>query len=47
VLSADLSPAVDGYDGKATPDGAAAYNITNLDTVTGAVGVTFKWLRTE
>jgi hypothetical protein len=46
VLAADLSPVVDGYDGKSTPDGVIPYSVTNLAT-TGAVTVTLTWLRTE
>jgi hypothetical protein len=47
VLTADLSPMVDGFDGKPTPDGAIPYRITNLDTSTGTVVLTLGYVRTE
>jgi len=47
LLSADLSPVVDGFDGKAVPDGAVPYRVANLDVSTGSVTVSFMWLRTE
>lgn len=47
LLSAVLSPVVDGYDSKATPDGTAAYQITNLDSGAGVVTVSLLWIRTE
>lgn len=47
LLTMDCSPMADGFDGKATPDGAIPYTITNLDSATGTVGVTLLWIRTE
>jgi hypothetical protein len=47
VLALDLSPTVDGWDAKATPDGAIPIRVTNLDNVTGTVNVTLTYLRTE
>jgi hypothetical protein len=47
LLSADLSPTVDGFDGKITPDGAIPITVTNQDTATGTVTVTFTYIRTE
>jgi len=47
LLAADLSPTVDGFDGKATPDGVVPYRVTNLDVSAGSVTVSFVWLRTE
>jgi hypothetical protein len=47
VLSTDLSPMVDGFDGATTPTGAIPYHVTNKDSTTGTVTVTFLWIRTE
>jgi len=47
LLSADLSPLVDGFDGKSTPDGVIPYRITNTGTATATITVTFIWIRSE
>lgn len=47
VLGADLSPMVDGVDLKGSPDGQIPVSIQNLDTVAGAVTVSFTYVRTE
>ena len=47
LLDLDLSPTVDGFDGKGTPDGVIPYRITNTDVGTLAVTVTLFWIRTE
>lgn len=46
-LSDDLSPLVDGFDAKATPDGNIPIAIDNWDTATTTVGVTLTYVRTE
>jgi uncharacterized protein DUF4082 len=46
-LTADLSPVVDGFDGKTTPDGIIPYTITNLSGATGTVTATLTWISTE
>lgn len=43
----DLSPLVDGFDGKATPDGVIPYLIDNMESVPNPVTVTLTFLRTE
>jgi hypothetical protein len=47
LLAADLSPTVDGFDGKTTPDGNIPYTITNTGTGAAAIGCTLTWIRTE
>jgi hypothetical protein len=47
LLTADLSPVVDGFDGKTTPDGVIPYAITNTSGATAAVAATLLWTRTE
>jgi hypothetical protein len=47
VLALDLSPTVDGFDGKATPDGAIPVAVTNTGASAAAITTTVTWLRTE
>lgn len=47
ILFYDLSPQIDGYDGKASPDGNIPYTITNLDSSNRAITFTTKYLVTE
>lgn len=47
VLSLDLSPAVDGWDGESQPDGYAPFTITNTGTEATAIDVEITYLRTE
>lgn len=47
LLSADLSPTVDGFDGKAAPDGAIPITVTNTGAGIVAIQVDFLWIRTE
>jgi hypothetical protein len=47
LLSADLTPVVDGYDGKPIPDGNVPVSITNLSGTTRALSVGLTWVRTE
>ena len=47
LLGLDLSPLVDGWDGKDEPDGEIPITIDNLDASAGTVTATFTWLRTE
>lgn len=47
VLTLDLSPTVDGFNGDTTPSSTVYYAVTNLDTATGTVTVTLTWVRTE
>jgi len=47
MLTAPLSPLVDGYNGEAVPSTSISIRVTNLDTSTGTVSVTFDWIRTE
>lgn len=47
MLSADLTPTVDGFDGKVTPDGAIPCTITNMTAGSAAIQVQFSWIRTE
>jgi len=46
VLSADLSPTVDGFDGAISPNGLVPITITNLSGVTDTVLVTLSYSRT-
>lgn len=46
-LTLDTAPLIDGWDGKATPDGLIPITIDNLDSVTGSVIATLTYLRTE
>lgn len=46
-LTADLSPSVDGFDGKSTPDGLIPISITNTGTGSAAITVLLSWIRTE
>jgi hypothetical protein len=43
----DLTPVVDGFDGKAVPDGSIPLTVTNMDTAAGTVQIDLKWVRTE
>ena len=47
LTNIDLSPLVDGFDGKVTPDGVIPYRITNMDSSFGAVSVELTYIRTE
>jgi hypothetical protein len=47
LLTADLSPVVDGFDGKATPDGLIPISVTNTGVGATAITVTFDYIRTE
>ena len=47
LLDVDLCPLVDGFDGKAVPDGAIPYTITNLHTSSSVVDAQFTFIRTE
>lgn len=47
LLSADFSPMVDGFDGKATPDGLIPYAITNTGTGAAAITVTLTYIKEE
>lgn len=47
VLAADLSPLVDGFDGKTTPDGVIPYGVTNMGASSATVTVTFLWQKGE
>jgi hypothetical protein len=47
LLSADLSPVVDGFDGKATPDGEIPITVTNLGGSSVAVTTDLTWIRCE
>jgi hypothetical protein len=47
LLTADLSPVVDGFDGKATPDGAIPISVTNTGAGTVAITVDLLYLRSE
>jgi hypothetical protein len=47
LLAADLSPMVDGFDGKSTPDGLIPYTVTNTGTGAAAITCTANWIRTE
>lgn len=47
LLSAVLSPAVDGYSLEATPSDDIPYRITNLSGGSTAVTVTLTWQKTE
>lgn len=47
LLSIEATPAIDGYDGKTTPDGVIPYHVTNKDSGAGIVTCSFAWLRTE
>lgn len=46
VLSADLSPTVDGFDGSVSPSGSVFITITNLSGATDTVTVTLSYSRT-
>lgn len=45
--SASLSPVVDGFDDKTTPDGVIPYTVDNTGAVTNPITVTLTYLRTE
>ena len=47
LLAADLSPLVDGFDGKTTPDGAIPITIANTNAGVATLTVTFVWIRSE
>lgn len=47
LLAADLSPIVDGANMESNPTATAPITVTNNDGTTGAVTVTFTYLRTE
>lgn len=47
LLTADLSPLVDGFDGKATPDGVCPVAVTNTSTAGATFTVTLTFLREE
>ena len=47
LLGLDMSPVVDGFDGKVTPDGQIPITIDNLDSSAGTVTATFTWIRSE
>lgn len=46
-LDWDLSPVVDGSDGKTTPNGSIPYIVTNMSGVTSTVTATLYWIATE
>lgn len=47
VLSADLSPVVDGFDGTTPPTGAVPLTVDNLDTTATPITVTLTWVDTS
>lgn len=47
LLSADLSPLVDGFDGKSPPDGNIPYALTNLEATSTTLSVTFTFMKSE
>lgn len=47
LLAADLSPVVDGFDGKSTPDGVVPITVTNTGTSTATITVYLLWLPAE
>jgi len=47
LLTADLSPMVDGFDGKATPDGVVHSAVTNTGPGSAAITAQLTWIRTE
>lgn len=47
LLGSDIIPAVDGYDGKDTPDGIIPVLITNQGTGSSTITITLIWIRTE
>lgn len=47
MLSAPLSPLVDGYNAEAVPSSSISLRITNLDTASGTVALNLVWIETE
>lgn len=46
-LSSDLTPTVDGFDGKVSPDGYIAWHVTNMSGSTGTVKTILRVVMTE
>lgn len=47
MLTLDLSPTMDGWDAKVTPDGVIPITVDNLSGSTGTVTATLTYLQTE
>jgi hypothetical protein len=47
LLSMDVTPCIEGFDGKATPDGAIPLTVDNTGTSSATITVTIDWVRSE